>query len=128
MHLLALHAFAQSHHQIASAASLLLQDSSSGFTPEQGRQFGAAMAGMMGIFMLIGFAFMAFFVFLFWRILSKAGFAGPLALLALFPGIGSLIVLCILAFGDWKVVPAPQQAYYPPQYPPQYPPPPPTQL
>jgi hypothetical protein len=86
--------------------------------PEQNRQAFAAVAGMMGIFMIIGFAMMAFMVFLFWRILSKAGFPGPLALIALFPGLGSLVILCILAFGDWKVAPAVPAAYYrPPQYP-----------
>ena len=90
--------------------------------PDQTKQAFAAIAGMMGIFMFIGIAMMAFMVFLFWRILTKAGFAGPLALLVLFPGIGSLIVLCILAFGDWKVAPVVPVAYYPPpQYPPQAP-------
>jgi uncharacterized membrane protein YhaH (DUF805 family) len=89
--------------------------------PDQTKQAFAAIAGMMGFFMLFGLAVLAFMVFLFWRILTRAGFAGPLALLVLFPGIGSLVVLCILAFGEWKVVPAPQQAYgYPP--PPTYPP------
>jgi len=128
MHLLAVHALASAHHLATPLAALLAQDSSSGISQDQANKIGAAMAGMMGIFAIIGFAFMAFFIFLFWRILSKAGFPGPLALIALFPGIGSLIILCILAFGEWKVAPIPPQAYYPPQYPPQYPPAPPTQL
>ena len=88
-----------------------------------------ATAGMMGFFMLIGLVIYAFIVFLFWRSLTKAGLAGPFALLVIIPGIGWFIVLCILAFSDWKVVPAPSrypglQPYPPP--PPSYPPPPPT--
>jgi DMSO/TMAO reductase YedYZ heme-binding membrane subunit len=97
---------------------------------EQAQQISRVMLAMMPVFLLIGFAMMAFFVFLFWRIFTKAGLAGPLALIVLFPGIGPLIVLCILAFSEWKVIPAPQQyAYPPPQYPPaayQPPPPPPA--
>ncbi|MES2392412.1 MAG: hypothetical protein V4555_12280 [Acidobacteriota bacterium] len=89
--------------------------------PEQTKQAVAVFAGMMGFFLIFGVAVMAFMIFLFWRILTKAGFAGPLALLVLFPGIGSLVVLCILAFGDWKVAPVAQPSYYPPQFPPQPP-------
>jgi len=37
----------------------------------------------------------------FWRILSKAGYSCALALLCLVPGVGMIIVLCILAFGTW---------------------------
>jgi len=95
--------------------ALLLQ---SGMSNQQGQQAFAAVAGMMGVFLFIGLAFMAFIIFLLWRIFTKAGMAGPLALIVLFPGIGSLIALCILAFGEWKVVPAPQAFAYPPSYPP----------
>ncbi len=91
------------------------------------------MAGMgAGIFLFIGIiflAFLAFFIFLYWRIFTKAGLSGPLSLLILIPGIGPLIPLCILAFSEWKVVPAPQLypglQPYPPPPPPSYPPPPP---
>jgi len=94
------------------------------------------IAGMMGMFLLVGLVFTAFFIFLFWRILTKAGLSGPLALLILIPGIGYIIVLCILAFSDWQVVPAPPQygyapppsSYPPPPPPPAYPPAPPPQL
>jgi uncharacterized membrane protein YhaH (DUF805 family) len=88
-----------------------------------------AIAGMMGFFMLFGVAIAAFGIFLFWRILTKAGLSGPLALLILVPAVGWIIVVCILAFSEWRVVPAPQfytgmQPYPPP--PPSYQPPPPT--
>ena len=91
---------------------------------QQTQQFSAMMAGMMGVFLLVGLAVLAFILFLFWRIFSKAGLSGPLALLLLVPGIGSIIVLCILAFAEWKVVPVPQQyGTLPPNYPPPAPPP-----
>jgi uncharacterized membrane protein YhaH (DUF805 family) len=95
--------------------------------PNQVNHMAGAIAGMMGFFMLFGVAIAVFAIFLFWRILTKAGLAGPLALLILVPAVGWIIVLCILAFSDWRVVPAPQsypglQPYPPP--PPNYPPPP----
>ena len=95
--------------------------------PQQQQQFAGVMAGFMGVFLIVGLVVAAFFIFLLWRIFTKAGLSGALSLIALFPGIGPIIVLCILAFGEWKVVPAPYtqglQPYPPP--PPSYPPPPP---
>ncbi|WP_190273703.1 hypothetical protein [Granulicella mallensis] len=85
---------------------------------QQAQQFGGMIAGMMGIFMFIGVAALAFGIFLFWRIFTKAGMAGPLSLLILVPGIGYIVVLCILAFSDWRVIPAPAAQLYPPNYPP----------
>jgi hypothetical protein len=102
--------------------------------PQQQQQMAGVMAGFMGVFFFVGIVIAAFFVFLFWRIFTKAGMAGPLALIAIVPGIGPLVVLCILAFGEWRVTPvAPQyggglQPYPPPptSYPPSnYNPPPP---
>lgn len=94
--------------------------------PDQMNHMAGAVAGMMGFFMLFGLAVCAFVIFLLWRSLAKAGLAGPLALLVLIPGIGLFVVLCILAFSDWKVIPAPPlypglQPYPPP---PSYPAPP----
>ena len=77
--------------------------------PNQVNHMSGAIAGMMGFFMLFGLAIAAFAIFLFWRILTKAGLAGPLALITLVPGIGWIVVVCILAFSDWRVVPAPAQ-------------------
>ena len=105
--------------------------------PDQINHMSGAIAGMMGFFMLFGFAIAAFAIFLFWRILTKAGLSGPLALLILVPAVGWIIVVCILAFSEWRVVPAPSygsglQPYPPPptSYPPaptNYNPPPPPQ-
>jgi hypothetical protein len=62
----------------------------------------------------------------FWFILKKAGFSPWLSLLCIITSLGTLVLLYVLAFAEWKVVPAPQQAYWPPQppYPPQPPLPP----
>jgi hypothetical protein len=120
-----LHSLAYAAHATTHALAMLQDSSSSSsLSQDQTAKLGAAMAGMMGIFLLIGFGMIAFFIFLFWRILAKAGLPGPLALICLFPGLGSLIVICILAFSEWKVMPIPQQAYYPPPFPPQPPAPP----
>jgi uncharacterized membrane protein YhaH (DUF805 family) len=90
------------------------------------------IAGMgVGVIMfavLFGLAILGFFIYVYWRIFTKAGLSGALSLLILVPGIGWLIVLLMLAFMDWRVVPAPNlypglQPYPPP--PPNYPPPPP---
>ena len=96
--------------------------------PSQYNHLQGMIASMMGVFLLFGLAVMAFFIFLFWRIFDKAGLAGPLALLILIWPIGLIVVACILAFSEWRVIPAPQaypglQPYSPP--PPGYPPQPP---
>ncbi|MGB7264294.1 MAG: hypothetical protein WBC92_02200 [Terracidiphilus sp.] len=57
-----------------------------------------------------------------WFILKKAGFSPWLSLLCIVPSLGTLVLLYVLAFGEWKVVPVPQVAWQPPQ--PPYPPPP----
>jgi hypothetical protein len=89
---------------------------------QQAQNYGALLAGMGGIFLVVVFACLAFIIFLFWRIFSKAGMSGALAFLLLIPGVGGLIVLCILAFGQWKVVPSSSVIAVPPSYPPNYPP------
>src|SRR5665213_1725897 len=62
-------------------------------------------AGVLLVFFAIIFVFLAFMVYLLWRIFTKAGMSGALSLLVFIPGFGGLIVLCILAFAEWKVVP-----------------------
>ena len=86
--------------------------------------FAGLGVGAVLFALLFAFAVVAFFVYLFWKIFTKAGLPGPLSLLWLIPGIGWLIALCILAFSEWKVVPV-GSAYgtLPPGYPPaNYPP------
>lgn len=45
----------------------------------------------------------ALMIWIYWRIFTKAGYNGALALLNLIPGVGSLIVILILAFGQWPI-------------------------
>jgi hypothetical protein len=47
-----------------------------------------------------------------WRICNRAGYSGAMSLLHLIPGVGTLIVFAILAFGTW---PAGEAAPQPPQ-------------
>jgi len=61
-----------------------------------------------------------------WFICKKSGFSPWLSLLCIVPSLGTLVLLYILAFAQWSVVPAPPQMGYipPPPYPAQPPLPP----
>ena len=63
---------------------------------------------------------LAIFILPFWFICKKAGLSPWLSTLNIVP-FGTLILLYMLAFAEWKVVPAPQVEYVPP---PPHPPPP----
>ncbi len=82
------------------------------------------VVAMMAILPLIILICLAIIIIPFWFICKKAGFSPWLSLLNVVP-LGNLILIYVLAFAQWKVVPAPQLAYAPP-YPPQppYPQPP----
>jgi hypothetical protein len=90
-------------------------------TQAQANHIAGIMAGMGAFFLFFGLIVTAFFIFCLWRIFTKAGMAGALSLIAIIPGIGGIIVICLLAFGKWNVIPAPYAAV-PPAYPPTYPP------
>jgi uncharacterized membrane protein YhaH (DUF805 family) len=102
-------------------------------SPDQGSsQTAAAAAGTsILIAMIFGLAVAVFMVIVYWKIFSKAGYSGALGLLMFIP-IANIIVLCVLAFGNWPVLqelnllrqrngmaPGPQypQSPYPPQQP-----------
>ena len=91
--------------------------------PTQLAHIMAAVLPVIGLFVLI---FQALIVVPLWIALKKAGLAAPLALIALVPTLGLIIVLFILAFSTWKVAPAPYYAagypgqIAPPSYPPVY--------
>ena len=70
------------------------------------------MMAVMPIVFLIGAALV---ILPFWMIWKKAGFSPWLSILMMVPLVG-VIMLYVLAFSEWKVVPA--QAVYPPNYPP----------
>jgi Zn-dependent protease with chaperone function len=91
-----------------------------------------AMA-MVPMFMLFGLISIVIVIIPFWVIFKKAGMSPFLSLLMLIP-IAGVVMLYVLAFSQWKVVPASEfGAGYPPAYPPPgyapaavYPPPTPT--
>jgi hypothetical protein len=80
------------------------------------------IAAVIGFYFVFFLVFLAIIILPFWFILKKAGFSPWLSLLNIVP-FGTLILLYILAFAEWKVVPAPQFAF-PPPYPQQPPFPP----
>jgi len=57
------------------------------------------VAGLMVILV-----FLPIFVVPYWKIFSKAGFAGALSLLMIIPLV-NLIVLYVIAFSEWKIKP-----------------------
>jgi hypothetical protein len=81
--------------------------------PAHVQQMVAMMLPMMVIF---GVVISALIVIPFWMIFKKAGLGAPLSLLMLIPGV-SVIMLYVLAFSRWKVMPIPEYGY-PPTYPP----------
>jgi hypothetical protein len=86
--------------------------------PEQVQKIMLAFVPIFLIMMLVG---MAIVIIPFWFICKKAGFSPWLSLLNIIP-LGGVILWYVLAFSDWKVAPAPQQAWAPqPPYPPQPP-------
>jgi hypothetical protein len=72
--------------------------------------------------LLLGYVFIVALIMVpCWFILKKAGFSPWLALLCILPSLGALVLLYVLAFAEWKVMPVPQAAWQPPA---PYPPPP----
>ena len=69
-----------------------------------------AIIPLIGFFIIIGLAIV---ILPFWFICKKAGFSPWLCLLNLIP-LGNLVLLYVLAFADWKVIPAPQAFWQPP--------------
>ncbi len=65
----------------------------------------AAGLGLLGVVLFFAFIFVAVVVFTvlpFWKILSKAGYAGALSLLMLIP-IANIVILFVLAFSKWPI-------------------------
>ena len=101
--------------------AMLLQDNPQ-LNPEMIRHIVMAMMAIIPIIIVISIAIVMIPC---WFILKKAGFSPWLSLLCLIPSLGTLVLLYVLAFAEWKVVPAPQAAYPPPYPPPPQPPYPP---
>ena len=65
------------------------------------------VVAMMAILPLIILICLAIIIIPFWFICKKAGFSPWLSLLNVVP-LGNLILIYVLAFAQWKVVPVPQ--------------------
>ena len=102
--------------------AMLLQDNPNQPSPEMLQHMMVAMAAIIPIIMVIA---IAIFMVPCWFICKKAGFSPWLSLLCIIPSLGTLVLLYVLAFADWKVGPAPLAAYPPPYPPPPQPPYPP---
>jgi hypothetical protein len=101
-------------HELA----LLLQN----VDPELARKIATLILTLIPIIIIVTILIL---MIPFWFICKKAGFSPWLSLLCVIPSLGTLVLLYVLAFAQWKVVPAPQMGYLPPQpYPPQPPLPP----
>ena len=61
-----------------------------------------ALAGMMGAMGIVYLLIIAFFIFCWWRIFSKAGHSGWLSLLLLVPLV-NLFVFLWFVFSEWPV-------------------------
>ncbi|MGD1107633.1 MAG: hypothetical protein ABR865_11360 [Terracidiphilus sp.] len=83
-----------------------------GLDPDQVQKMVVAM---MAILPLIVLVCLAIIIIPFWFICKKAGFSPWLSLLNIVP-LGNLVLIYVLAFAQWKVVPVPQMGY-PPPYP-----------
>jgi hypothetical protein len=95
----------------------------SGLDPDQISHIVVAAMAILPIIILVCLAIV---IIPFWFICKKAGFSPWLSLLCLFPSLGILVLLYVLAFAEWKVAPVPQLGYPPPYpqppLPPQLPP------
>jgi hypothetical protein len=93
-------------------------------TPDSTQQIQQMMMMMIPIILGVTIIGLAIIVIPFWFICKKAGFSPWLTLLNIIP-LGNLVLVYVLAFAEWKVVPAGQILPYPPPYQPPYPPVPP---
>ncbi|MGD0681178.1 MAG: hypothetical protein ABR990_03920 [Terracidiphilus sp.] len=80
----------------------------------------AAIVALMAIIPIIILVCLLIIIIPFWFILKKAGFSPWLTLINIIP-LGNLILIYVLAFAEWKVVPAPPPVWQQPPYPPQPP-------
>ena len=71
------------------------------------------MMGMMSVFGFIALIGTAIYIIPFWFIFKKAGFSPLLCLLLIVPLV-NIVMLYVLAFTDWKVVPVAQPPVYSP--------------
>jgi hypothetical protein len=68
-----------------------------------GPDYANAMLAGMGTMAIIWLVIVAFLIFIYWKIFSKAGYSGALALLLIVP-IVNLILIIWFAFADWPIL------------------------
>src|SRR5438552_17914742 len=61
-----------------------------------------ALTGIILSSVIFSLVAIIFAVVIYWRIFSKAGYSGALGILMLIP-IVNIVMLCILAFGQWPI-------------------------
>jgi hypothetical protein len=61
-----------------------------------------ALTGIIISSVIFSLVAIIFAVVIYWRIFAKAGYSGALGLLMFVP-IANIIMLCILAFGEWPI-------------------------
>jgi hypothetical protein len=84
--------------------------------PQMVKQMVIAMMTILPLIILAGLIIV---IVPFWFICKKAGMSPWLSLLNIIP-LGNLVLIYVLAFADWRVVPVPPAAWAPqPPYPPQ---------
>lgn len=79
--------------------------------PSQG--LGGAGAAFLGCYFLVLLIIVVLIIWLFWRILEKAGYSPWLSLLNLIP-FGQFVLLFILALGNWPALRRVAPTYIPP--------------
>ena len=88
-------------------------------TPPDPAQAHAMMMAMIPFIFFGMLVVWAIVIVPFWQIFKKAGMTPALSLLMVLPLV-NLIMLYVLAFSRWNVIPAgPEYPPYPPPYPPQ---------
>ena len=61
-----------------------------------------AATGIILFSVIFSLAAIIFAVVIYWRIFAKAGYSGAMGLLMFIP-IVNIVMLCILAFGEWPI-------------------------
>jgi hypothetical protein len=72
------------------------------------------ITAMMAIFPIVAIVFVVMMMIPYWMIWKKAGFSPWLSLLMLVPLV-NFVMLYVLAFAEWKVVPVSQATAMPPR-------------
>lgn len=71
--------------------------------PYVGGDVMAVLMPMVFFCLVLALALVAFQIWLYYRIFAKAGYNGWWSLLALIPGVGTLVVMLVLAFDNWPI-------------------------